>query len=164
MVKTKTEQSIIDALEAHAAEHDVDIVDVEMAGASKAPTVRVRIEAADGSALDLDGVTAHTKWVGEVVEELDPVSGSYTLEVSTPGMARPLRRARDFVRFAGENVEFTSDPIDGRHKWVGKLSEATDEGFTLELEDGTARDFTYDQVKKAKIKPVYDFKSAKEGK
>lgn len=49
MVKTKTEQAIIDALEAVAPQHDVDIVDVELVGATKAPCVRVRIEGAEGS-------------------------------------------------------------------------------------------------------------------
>ena len=85
MVKSKQEQLIIDELEKLAPEHGVDIVDVELAGATKAPCVRVRIEGAEGEALSLDEVTAHTAWVSEVVEAIDPVSGSYTLEVSTPG-------------------------------------------------------------------------------
>ncbi len=88
MVKTKTEQAIIDALEAVAPQHDVDIVDVELVGATKAPCVRVRIEGAEGQSLSLNDVTANTKWVGDVIEELDPISSSYTLEVSSPGMAR----------------------------------------------------------------------------
>ena len=92
MVKTKTEQAIIDALEAVAPQHDVDIVDVELVGATKAPCVRVRIEGAEGQSLSLNDVTANTKWVGDVIEELDPISSSYMLEVSSPGMARPLRR------------------------------------------------------------------------
>ena len=92
MVKTKTEQAIIDALEAVAPQHDVDIVDVELVGATKAPCVRVRIEGAEGQSLSLNDVTANTKWVGDVIEELDPISSSYTLEVSSPGMARPHRR------------------------------------------------------------------------
>lgn len=90
MVKTKTEQAIIDALEAVAPQHDVDIVDVELVGATKAPCVRVRIEGAEGQSLSLNDVTANTKWVGDVIEELDPISSSYTLEVSSPGMARPV--------------------------------------------------------------------------
>ena len=108
MVKTKTEQAIIDALEAVAPQHDVDIVDVELVGATKAPCVRVRIEGAEGQSLSLNDVTANTKWVGDVIEELDPISSSYTLEVSSPGMARPLRRPRDFARFVGEDCELTS--------------------------------------------------------
>lgn len=67
MVKTKTEQAIIDALEAVAPQHDVDIVDVELVGATKAPCVRVRIEGAEGQSLSLNDVTANTKWVGDVL-------------------------------------------------------------------------------------------------
>ena len=150
MVKTKTEQAIIDALEAVAPQHDVDIVDVELVGATKAPCVRVRIEGAEGQSLSLNDVTANTKWVGDVIEELDPISSSYTLEVSSPGMARPLRRPRDFARFVGENCELTST--------------ATETNVTLELEDGESVTLDFSDVKKCKLKPTYDFKPAKEGK
>ena len=150
MVKTKTEQAIIDALEAVAPQHDVDIVDVELVGATKAPCVRVRIEGAEGQSLSLNDVTANTKWVGDVIEELDPISSSYTLEVSSPGMARPLRRPSDFARFVGENCELTST--------------ATETNVTLELEDGESVTLDFSDVKKCKLKPTYDFKPVKEGK
>ena len=68
MVKTKVEQSIIDALEAVAADHGVDIVDVEVVGATKAPCVRVRIDNLDGESISLDEVTAQSSWVSDVVE------------------------------------------------------------------------------------------------
>ena len=72
-----------------AADHDIDIVDVEMAGATKAPVVRVRLERADGSAaLGLDEIAGEDR-VGcpSVVEAIDPVPSAYTLEVSSAGMA-----------------------------------------------------------------------------
>ena len=150
MVKTKTEQAIIDALEAVAPQHDIDIVDVELVGATKAPCVRVRIEGAEGQSLSLNDVTANTKWVGDVIEELDPISSSYTLGVSSPGMARPLRRPCDFARFVGENCELTST--------------ATETNVTLELEGGESVTLDFSDVKKCKLKPTYDFKPAKEGK
>ncbi len=164
MVKTKTEQAIIDALEAVAPQHDVDIVDVELVGATKAPCVRVRIEGAEGQSLSLNDVTANTKWVGDVIEELDPISSSYTLEVSSPGMARPLRRPCDFVRFVGENCELTSTATEGRRKYAGKIAAATETNVTLELEDGESVTLDFSDVKKCKLKPTYDFKPAKEGK
>ena len=101
MVKTKTEQAIIDALEAVAPQHDVDIVDVELVGATKAPCVRVRIEGAEGQSLSLNDVTANTKWVGDVIEELDPISSSHTLEVSR----RRHRDERD-PRARGRRVRY----------------------------------------------------------
>ena len=154
MVKTKTEQAIINALEAVAPQHDVDIVDVELVGATKA----------EGQSLSLNDVTANTKWVGDVIEELDPISSSYTLEVSSPGMARPLRRPCDFARFVGENCELTSTATEGRRKYAGKIAAATEANVTLELEDGESVTLDFSDVKKCKLKPTYDFKPAKEGK
>ena len=152
MVKTKTEQAIIDALEAVAPQHDVDIVDVELVGATKAPCVRVRIEGAEGQSLSLNDVTANTKWVGDVIEELDPISSSYT-----------LRRPRDFARFVGEDCELTSTATEGRRKYSGKIVAATETNVTLELEDGESVTLDFPDVKKCKLKPTYDFKPAKEG-
>ena len=139
MVKTKTEQAIIDALEAVAPQHDVDIVDVELVGATKAPCVRVRIEGAEGQSLSLNDVTANTKWVGDVIEELDPISSSY-------------------------NCELTSTATEGRRKYAGKIATATETNVTLELEDGESVTLDFSDVKKCKLKPTYDFKPAKEGK
>ena len=95
---------LVDALERVAADHGADIVDVEVVGASKAPCVRVRVDHADEPAgpITLDEVAAHTGWVNEVVEQIDPFPGAYTVEVSSPGLDRPLRRPRDFERFAGD--------------------------------------------------------------
>ena len=124
MVKTKTEQAIIDALEAVAPQHDVDIV----ALSSWVPPRPLRARTyrgAEGQSLSLNDVTANTKWVGDVIEELDPISSSYTLEVSSPGMARPLRRPRDFARFVGENCELTSTATEGRRKYTGKIAAST---------------------------------------
>ncbi len=162
MVKSALEQRIIDALEAVAPERGVDIVDVELTGATKAPCVRVRIEGADGSSLSLDEIAAHTSWVGEAVEALDPVSGSYTLEVSSAGMARPLRRPRDFMRFTGENVELVTTATEGRRKYKGRIAEADDQAVTLEVEGEGAQRIAYDEVKKCTLKPVYDFKGKKD--
>ena len=147
MVKTELEQRIIDALEAVAVQHGIDVVDVEVTGATKAPCVRVRIDNLDGGPITLDEVTAQNAWVSAVVEELDPVSGSYT----------------DFVRFSGQEVELATIAVSGRRKWTGTIVASTDGGVTLELVDGERRDFPFDTVKKCNLKPVYDFKPKKEG-
>ncbi|WP_102372190.1 ribosome maturation factor RimP [Enorma phocaeensis] len=163
MVKSAQEQAIIDALEGVAGQHGVDIVDVELAGATKAPCVRVRLEGAEGEPLSLDAVTEHTSWVSDVVEALDPVSGSYTLEVSTPGLDRPLRRPRDFARFVGERCELTTTALEGRRRYKGVIGAATEESVTLELDGEDPVTIPFDQVKKCTLKPVIDFKR-KEGK
>ena len=164
MVKSELEQGIIDALEAVAPEHGMDIGDVELTGATKAPCVRVRFDRPDGAGITLDEVTAQSRWVSDVVEGLDPVPGAYTLEVSSPGMARPLRRPSDFIRFVGSDVELQTTATEGRRKFKGRIDAADESAVTLALEDGESVSISYDEVKKCTLKPVYDFKGKKEGK
>ena len=164
MVKSKLEQDIIDALEARAAEHGIDVVDVEIVGATRAPCVRVRLDKLEGDPINLDEVTAQTAWVSDTVEALDPISGSYTLEVSSPGMKRPLRRPSDFVRFQGEEVELTTTAMEGRRSYKGVIAAADDASVTIQPEGEDAATISYDDVKKCTLKPVYDFKGVKEGK
>lgn len=161
MVKSALEQQIIDTLEALAAPRGIDVVDVEIVGATKAPCVRVRIDRIDGGGISLDEVTAQNPWVSDAIEKLDPISGSYTLEVSSPGMARPLRRPSDFARFTGEEVELVSMATEGRRKFAGRIVASDDAGVTLALDDGQTAAFSYDNVKKCTLKPVYDFKGGK---
>ena len=164
MVKSKLEQDIIDALEARAAKHGIDVVDVEIVGATKAPCVRVRLDKLEGDPINLDEVTAQTAWVSDTVEALDPISGSYTLEVSSPGMKRPLRRPSDFVRFQGEEAELTTTAMEGRRSYKGVIAAADDASVTIQPEGEDAATISYDDVKKCTLKPVYDFKGVKEGK
>lgn len=163
MVKSKVEQEIIDALEARAAEHGIDIVDVEVVGATKAPCVRVRLDKLEGDPINLDEVTAQTAWVSETVEALDPISSAYTLEVSSPGMKRPLRRPSDFARFIGGDVELTTTAMEGRRSYKGVITAATDTDVTILPEGEEALTIAFDDVKKCTLKPVFDFKGVKEG-
>ena len=168
MVKSKLEQDIIDALEAQAPDHGIDVVDVDITGATKAPCVRVRIDRLDGEPISLDEVSSNTGWVSDAVEALDPVAGSYTLEVSSPGMKRPLRRASDFARYTGSEVELATTATEGRRSYKGTIAAATDDAVTLTLPegdaDGASVTLAFNDVKKATLKPVYDFKGTKEGK
>ena len=161
MPKTGIEQEIIEALEARAAERGVDVVDVEVVGATKAPCVRVRIDHADESAptITLDEVTEETEWISAALDELDPIPSSFTLEVSSPGMARPLRKERDFVRFAGETVQLSLVPGEGRRRYTGTLLGI--EGATVALEcDGERVELPLDDIRKCTIKPDFSASGA----
>ena len=156
MPKSGIEQQIIDALEPTAAERGIDVVDVEVVGATKAPCVRVRIDHADESAptITLDEVTEETEWISAALDELDPIPSSFTLEVSSPGMARPLRKERDFVRFAGETVQLSLVPGEGRRRYTGTLLGIEDGVVALEV-DGERVGLPFDDIRKCTIKPDF---------
>ena len=160
MAKAGTDEAILSALEKAAPEHGIDIVAVEVVGATKNPCVRVYIDHADEEAetIGLNEVAAETGWISGVLDELDPLPDSYTLEVSSPGMARPLCRERDFARFAGNEVQLTTTATEGRRKFTGILKGFADGCVALSV-DGEDVAIPLDEVKKCNIKP--DFESGK---
>lgn len=149
--------ALLEALEASAGEHGVDIVDVEVVGSAKARTVRVRIDNADEGAepITLEEVSAQTGWVSELIDELDPIEGSFVLEVSSPGLSRPLRRARDFERFAGEQVALKTTATEGRRRYTGTL-RGFEQGSVLLSCDGEDVSIPLEEVRSCKIKPTFD--------
>ena len=154
-------QRIIAALEEESGEKGLDIVSVEIGGAIKAPLLRVRLDNLEGETITLDQVEAAAPWVNDVVDALDPFPGQFMLEVSSPGIDRPLRRLSDFERFAGEEVVVRTNAFEGRKKWTGTIVRVEDEDIILDV-DGTEERIPFSLLKDAQIKGKYDFKSRKD--
>lgn len=151
-------ERIISVLEERALGHDIDIVDVEVVGSAKAPVVRVRIDHAngDGKTISLDEVAAETGWISDTLDEVDVFPGSFTLEVSSPGMDRPLRRVHDFERFSGSQVSLQTTALEGRRRYTGKLLGIQENVVSLES-DGMTYDIPLTEIKKCTLKPTFDF-------
>jgi ribosome maturation factor RimP len=102
------EQRIIAVLEPQAATQGFELVTVEIAKTGGRTVLRVLL---DKPELTLDDLAAANEWVGSLIDELNPFSGSYLLEVSSPGIDRPLRTLEHFARFAGEQVRISTEPL-----------------------------------------------------
>lgn len=154
---TAKERSLLEALETRAAEHDIEIVTVEVVGAKKAPTIRVYIDTPDG--VSFDELSGAQVWINDVMDELDPFPGAYTLEVSSPGIDRPLRTPEHFERFAGETAIIqTAEPYNGRSKWTGTLSGVRGSAVLIAV-DGIEEEIEINNIKRARLKGVVDFGS-----
>lgn len=154
---TGKEKSLLEAMEPRAASEGVEIVTVEIVGSKKAPTIRVYIDAPGG--VSFDELARTQAWVGEMMDEMDPFPGAYMLEVSSPGIDRPLRTPEHFQRAVGETaVVKTHGPIEGRSSFTGTLTGFSDGAVLLEV-DGDSAVIPYDQIKKARIKGTVDFSS-----
>ena len=142
-----------------------ELVDVERA---QRGLLRVTIDRMPGRAYpvasefvivdDCEAVTRQLQYALEV-EGLE-----YSrLEVSSPGLDRPLKTEADYERFAGQAVQLVLKvPFQGRKSWQGVLSRAEGaNGWTLAFKDGKAEQalgFKYDEVREARLVPVVDFK------
>lgn len=152
---SKKEQNLLDALAPTAQAEGIEIVTVEIVGAKKAPTIRVYIDSSEG--IGFDELSSSQAWINDIMDRIDPFPGAYTLEVSSPGIDRPLRTLDHFQRFNGEIAAVTMmAPVDGRSKWTGKLA-GVQEGNVLMEVDGHLYDLPYDDIKKAHLKGTIDF-------
>lgn len=146
---------LLDALAPKASEEGVELVTLEIAGAKKAPTIRVYIDAEQG--VGFDELAAANSWIGELMDEIDPFPGAYTLQVSSPGIDRPLRTADHFQRFLGEvAVVKTNGPIDGRSNFTGTIVSVSDQEVILDC-DGAECKIPFDAMKRANLKGVINF-------
>ncbi|WP_201492808.1 ribosome maturation factor RimP [Rubrivivax sp. A210] len=117
----------------------------------------------DGEAVTVDDCEQVTRQLQYALE----VEGlEYArLEVSSPGLDRPLKREADYARFAGQAVALVlKQPFQGRKSWQGVLSATAEGGWSLAFKDGKAEQvlgFTFAEVREARLVPVVDFKGRK---
>ena len=151
------ERQLLDALSPRAEAEGVEIVTVEIVGAKKAPTIRVFIDTPGG--VGFDELASAQAWINAIMDELDPFPGAYTLEVSSPGIDRPLRTLEHFARFAGQTaVVKTSRPLDGRTSFAGAIVSAEGDEVVLDV-DGEHVAIPFDGIKRAHLKGTIDFSS-----
>jgi ribosome maturation factor RimP len=113
--------------------------------------LRLYIDAPAG--ITLDDCERVSRAVSEVLDAEDPIPGQYTLEVSSPGLERPLRTAQHFARFVGETVSVeTVQAIEGRRRFKGALTAAGADTVEVEV-DGKRWTLPLGGIRKAHLAP-----------
>ena len=104
------------------------------------PTLQVMAERLDEAAMSVDDCATLSRSISAVLDVADPIAGAYTLEVSSPGIDRPLVRPEDYDRFAGFEARIELDaPVDGRKRFRGRLLGRADAEIRLMAETGEVR-------------------------
>ena len=140
-------QTLYDVLSPKLAAQDLDLIDVEVTSG----TVRVTVDRAGG--VDLDALAQANRTVSSVLDELDPIPGRYTLEVSSPGVERRLRTPEHYARAIGEIVSVRTLPGTGEVRRVkGALHAADAEGIELTGDDvpGGSLRLAYPDIERAR--------------
>ena len=137
-----------ETLEPYLEAEGVELDDLDVRGRGNGRLVRVTVDAPEG--VGVDRIAQLSRGVSRLLDEQDPVSGSYTLEVSSPGLERPLRRPSHFEKSVGREVDVkTVEPIDGAQRHRGVLERIDDAVLSLVV-DGTERAIPMDSVAQAK--------------
>jgi ribosome maturation factor RimP len=122
-----------------AVSRGLEVVEVEFLGGGKARVLRVFLDKPAAGSAALAGVTHEdcanfSREFGTILDVEDVMPGSYTLEVSSPGLDRKLIKAADFSRFTGSRVKLTTrQPVDNNRHFEGRLESFSDGRLTLDL-------------------------------
>lgn len=131
IIETGLDLRIAEIIEPTLEEMDYRLVRVRLLN-QNGLTLQIMCERNDGT-MTVEDCEAVSTAISPVLDVEDPVDKAYHLEVSSPGIDRPMVRKSDFVRWAGHLVKCeTSVLLDGRKRFRGKIAETNEEGFTLE--------------------------------
>jgi ribosome maturation factor RimP len=156
-------QNEIEALLAPAVQAlGLELLGAEYSAGVSSALLRLYIDA-PGRPVNIEDCEAVSREVSALLDVNDPIESHYTLEVSSPGIARPLFRPAHFARFIGEPAKVTVDlPIGGRRRFQGAIRAVEGDEIVLE-QDGQDVRIPHANITKARLAPVFEA-PAKPGK
>ena len=143
-------RQITELIEPTLNEMGLELVRVLVMGGQR-PTLQIMVERADQAPVTVEHCAAASHAVSTLLDVADPIVGAYRLEVTSPGIDRPLVRRADYERFAGLEARVETDlPIDGRRRFRGRLVGLVGDQVRLALPEGE-QSIPFDAIKKAKL-------------
>ncbi|MDT0594087.1 ribosome maturation factor RimP [Glaciecola petra] len=151
---SQLEKKLNAMLDAPVSAAGYELLGVEFVRAGKHSTLRVYIDSENG--IEVDDCAEVSHQVSAVLDVEDPISTEYNLEVSSPGMDRPLFKPSHYASVINEIIDLRlSMPLEGRRNYKGTLLACNEDSFTIEV-DKERFELAYDNVQKANLVPNFD--------
>lgn len=148
---TAFESELLEMIDASLKHAGYFIVRLKLDGGKKKKTLQLIAERLDAQSMTVEDCTEISHTVSALLDVKDPIEDAYDLEVSSPGLERPLVSVQDFMDYEGQMAAVEMQmPLDGRKKFKGKISVVADDVITLAL-DGKTADLPFAQMKAANL-------------
>ena len=126
----RTEQLLLPILE----QYQFELIDVEYVKEGSSWYLRAYIDKEGG--ITINDCETVARQMNPILDELDYIDGSYTFEVSSPGLGRPLKKEKDYIRNLGKDIEIrTYRPIEHKKEFYGQLKAYTEQTVTIQTEE-----------------------------
>ena len=157
--KTQEDIGLVELLDPVAESVGYEIVRLRLMGGAEQRRLQIMaerplLEDGTGGDMNVEDCAKLSRAISEIMDAADPIAGEYTLEVSSPGVDRPLTRLKDFDTYAGLEVRIELDRVaEGRKRFKGELAGVEDGqvGLNLEGEDDTTVYFPFEWIVDAKL-------------
>ena len=133
--KTAEDQGLLELLDPVAEAAGYEIVRLRLMGGEHARRLQIMAERPSDGDMNVEDCARLSRAVSEIMDAADPIAGEYTLEVSSPGVDRPLTRLKDFAVFEGYEARIELDRVaEGRKRFKGMLAGVEDDAVAIDLE------------------------------
>ncbi len=133
--KTAEDQRLLELLDPVAEVAGYEIVRLRLMGGEHARRLQIMAERPSDGDMNVEDCARLSRAISEIMDAADPVAGEYTLEVSSPGVDRPLTRLQDFATFEGHEARLELDRMaEGRKRFKGLLAGVEDDSVAIDLE------------------------------
>ncbi|MGC9401260.1 MULTISPECIES: ribosome maturation factor RimP [Vibrio] len=150
---TGLERQLTDMLDAPVSASGYELVGLEFIRAGEHSTLRIYIDHANG--INVDDCSEVSRQVSAVLDVEDPISVAYNLEVSSPGLERPLFTAAHYEQFIGHEVNIVLKmAVENRRKWKGDIHSVDGETISVVVE-GKQESFALSNISKANLIPKF---------
>ena len=144
------EEKVTELADSLAASPGVKVLDVEIAGSMTKPQVRVFIDRAGG--ITLDDCAAFSRALSALCDVENPIPTSYTLEVSSPGLDRPLKKLKHFEQSMGKLAKVVlKQKVDGEYVHVGRITDITGDVITLMTKEDKEVLIPFESISRARL-------------
>ncbi|MBO8143813.1 MAG: ribosome maturation factor RimP [Thermodesulfobacterium sp.] len=155
-MEEEIKEKIKEIIEIPILRKNMELVDLEWRRERHGWVLRIFIDKPGG--VTVEDCAKISGIVGEILDKEDIIHHSYVLEVSSPGIERPLVKKEDYERFRGEKAKITlKTPISGRRNFTGIIIGIKNDLVQMEVE-GKVWEFSLENIKKAKLQPEIGFK------
>jgi ribosome maturation factor RimP len=157
--KTQEDIGLVELLDPVAESVGYEIVRLRLMGGAEQRRLQIMaerplLEDGSGGDMNVEDCARLSRAISEIMDAADPITGEYTLEVSSPGVDRPLTRLKDFDTYAGLEIRIELDRVaEGRKRFKGELAGVEDGqvGLNIEGEDDTTVYFPFEWIVDAKL-------------
>lgn len=154
MTKKKVKEAAGELLEGFLEEHSLELFNIEFVKEGRERYLRVYIDKPEesGEYVSIDDCELVSRYLSDRLDEVDLIEENYYLEVSSPGLDRPLLKDSDYVRYAGRIVDISLyKAIDGQKLISGELISLKDGIVTVETQPGKKMEIPMEQISKTKL-------------
>lgn len=163
--QSQIEGRVCEIVQQHLASLGYELVRVKLMGGAKYKTLQIMIDRLDGEMLTIEDCEIASRQVSVLLDVEDPMDARYSLEMSSPGLNRPLTREKDLLESIGQRVKLSTKlPVEGQKNFSGKLLSFANSIVVIQQDDSVLKEIQVANINEANLQFQFEERKVNKNK